>query len=117
MLFVSWPLGTRVLNDPRCSVASYVSGVACHLSHTQHEQGCASVYKVSLRIMHSARRASSSSSSSLVNSVDPDVSSQRDHKMLLVPLQLLLCFLLFAICGAACADAENQMACVGTCRR
>ena len=30
---------------------------------SEYVQGCASVYKVSLRVMHSARRASSSSSS------------------------------------------------------
>jgi len=41
--------------------------------------------------MHSARRASSSSSSSMINSINPDVSAQREqHKILLVPLRPLL---------------------------
>ena len=39
---------------------------------SEYVQGCASVYKVSLRVMHSARRASSSSSSSLANGFTAD---------------------------------------------
>jgi hypothetical protein len=131
----------------------YVRGRPCHICHwhvcprkmphlshiINHIQGCASVYKVSLRIMHSARRASSSSSSSMINSINPDVSAQREqHNNLLVPLRSLLTahalrtlkpaparlprVLPSALCAAS-VHAENPGTgmpthfCLGTCRR